>query len=115
MKLAFAWMIGASMAAIPLVADTGGAMTDLPVQLVSQLGGMGFVVWFAWYTITRTVPSLSEKYDEGLRAALNEARAARDEFRQELDQVLDAHTKATNELAAVVRDMVSHCKQHQAG
>jgi len=115
MKLACAWVIGASITAVPLAVDTGGSMADLPLQLVSQLGGMGFVVWFAWYTITRTLPTLAEKYDAGLRAALAEAKAAREEFRAELTRILDAHAKAANDLATAVRDMVSHCQKRQVG
>jgi len=115
MKLVFAWMVGASITAVPLAVDAGGSMADLPLQLASQLGGMGFVVWFAWYTITRTLPTLAEKYDEGLKAALAEAKAAREEFRTELTRILDAHTKAANELATAVRDMVSHCQKRQGG
>lgn len=115
MKLMLAWTVGASMMTLPLAIDTGDSLADLPLQLVSQLGGMGFVVWFAWYTITRTLPSLSEKYDEGLRAAFAEAKTAREEFRAELTRVLDAHTKAATELAAAVREMVAHCRNRSVG
>ena len=86
MKFALIWVAGATLTTTLWAAEA--ATPDAPIgdwiaQLLPQLGGLGFVIWFARYLVTTTLPDLSRKYEEGLKRAFDEAKAARDEFREE--------------------------------
>ena len=123
MKLMLAWMVGGALSAFPLLlGEIDPATFDLPLQLVMNLGGMGFVVWFAWYTVTKSQPSLAQTYNDGLEKAFGEAKAARDDYRAQVDRILTSHEKSAAEiragvaeLAKAVSEMVGHCRQRQMG
>ena len=39
------------------------------VELISQLGSMGFILWLVWRTTNHTIPRLAETFERGVREA----------------------------------------------
>lgn len=57
-------------------------------QIVSQIGSIGFAVWYAWWTTTHTIPHMSEKHDMLVRKLVDDFRLdIRDERKVFIDQL----------------------------
>ena len=61
-------------------------------EIITSLGPTGFVVWFAWYMVTTTIPTILK------------------EHRESVAQLGADHKAAVAELAAAVKEMVSICR-----
>lgn len=69
---------------------------------MSNLVGMGFVVWFAHHTVVKTLPKMQEQFSEDLRLAFEEVKKAREEFYGKLIALADAHNNCAAEQRAAV-------------
>ena len=63
-----------------------GGETGLIVELVSQLGSLGFILWLVWRTTNHTIPRLAESFERNLREAREDfkemLRQERQDFRE---------------------------------
>lgn len=106
MKLLLAWMAGATIVATPLIAaeaaDVSPVNLDGVLMPISNLVGMGFVVWFARHTVISTVPSMQAQFSADLKQAFAEAATARAEFHEELVALAESHQRCAQEHRAAI-------------
>lgn len=123
-KLLLGWMTGVTIATAPLIAaettDLGPVNIDGLLMPLSNLCGMGFVIWFARHMVVSTVPTMQSRFDESIRDAFAEAKKARDEFHAELVALAEAHQRcaaehraAIDKLTDAIMQMVKQCSSRQ--
>lgn len=61
---------------------------------IAQVSPSGFIAWFAWFTVTRTIPEIVQQSREDLAAQ-------REDFRNELAEMRQFHQKQLEALANV--------------
>lgn len=80
-------------------------------EVASMIASLGFAVWFAWHTTTKTLPSLHERHaaerEVLFKAAAEERKESRLEFRASLKDVTD-HCK--EELQQIVSTLQASIK-----
>ena len=87
--------------------------TQMMVELVSNLGSLGFILWLAHRLTTQTFPRLAQENNEAQATARkenNEAQAVtrkdfkeslalqRDDFRREMDREREIHGQQTSRI-----------------
>jgi hypothetical protein len=50
----------------------GGGEMSFVVELVSQLGSMGFILWLVWRTTNHTIPRLAKSFEDSTKEARND-------------------------------------------
>lgn len=79
-----------------LLADVT-APIDVPTML-STIGSIGFAVWYAWHTTTKTIPDMQashkaerleahSRYDAAMQLLLEELKAEREQHADELKEL----------------------------
>ena len=106
------------------------------IQLVSNLGFGGVLVWYCWYVTTTTLPKLVEQFRSeaiSIRAEAAAERAEQARVRAEiaagfaetaakerehqtkqLDRVLAEHQAFAESLSKTMSEMVNHCRSRVA-
>ncbi|HEX4132389.1 MAG TPA: hypothetical protein VHZ24_20330 [Pirellulales bacterium] len=87
---------------------------DLPLPDVSNLTATAILGWYAWHTVSKTIPSIVRAFREEATAMRAECRVERELLYQELaDERLQRHTdhmaiiEALNDLTLRVSPSVS--------
>lgn len=94
--------------------------TSLMVNLVGNLGALGFIFWLVWRTFNHTIPRLAESFEKGIseqrqdhRAELDRARAEylqalatqRKEFTDQLERERAFHSEHGAALSAAIKEL----------
>lgn len=103
------------------------------IQIFSNLGFGGVLVWYCWYVTTTTLPKLAQQFREeasAIRAETAAERAEQARIRAEiaanftessakerehqvlqLDKVLVSHNEFSERLSTTLNDLMAHCKR----
>lgn len=77
------------MGLLILIADAnqGGVDSGLLGGLVGAAGGVGFAIWYGYYTTSTLIPKLVSDFREERKADREERKSERDEFTGAIDKL----------------------------
>jgi hypothetical protein len=58
------------------------------VEIISNLGALGFILWLVWRTTNHTIPRLAESFEKGIKEAREDHRVSLDQQRQDFRESL---------------------------
>lgn len=84
--------------AMELLAQNGvdAGLTNSWAQVIAGITSLGFAVWYAWYTTTKTIPGMNRQHSEAMIRAISE-------FRQEVREQRDLYTSQLQEAHSLNR------------
>jgi hypothetical protein len=84
-----------------------GTIEPFLSSLITSLGPTGFVVWFAWYTVTRTLPKMQDEHTRTVEQLATEHRTT-------VERLASENRAMVDRMAAAIDGMVAHCKNGRA-
>jgi glutathionylspermidine synthase len=82
--------------------------SSMLVQLIGDLGSLGFILWLVHRTTTHTIPRLAKEFAEAtekLRQDFKEIlQAQREDFRRELEREREINGKQTERIIEAIRE-----------
>lgn len=99
--------------------------TSLLVNLVGNLGALGFIFWLVWRTTNHTIPRLAESFEKGIteqrqdhRGELDRARAdylqalalQRKDFTDQLERERAFHGEHGAALSAAIKELAQEIR-----
>jgi predicted negative regulator of RcsB-dependent stress response len=78
--------------------------SKLFLDLVGNLGALGFIFWLVWRTTNHTIPRLAESFEKAVEAARKDYREASTQERADFMDALERQRQATEVQMGVERE-----------
>jgi len=103
-----------------LIAETNHeVIANSWMQVVAGISSLGFAVWYAWYTTTRTIPEMNKQHSENMQAAIIQFREESKEQRElferrqsESHELAKLQYDAVGKLSSAISDLRQEIKRH---
>lgn len=81
--------------------------TSFFIELVGNLGSLGFILWLVWRTTNHTIPRLAKGFEDNIKEARTDFKELlnkqRDDFRISLNEQRQAHKNEIDTIIDLVR------------
>lgn len=81
-----------------------GFETNIFVELIGNLGAMGFIFWLVHRTTTHTIPRLAENFEQASKEQREDFRKILESQREDFKMQIDTQRAACMEMVRQARD-----------